>query len=275
MRSFIVKFLWSLLLIGVTLGCRTDYYDGRLRSLPDRPWPCSYVWPGFQKDEGVARLTKPICREAPPERAIRAVLDSTVIVYVYRYDEDRKEMVKYVGTGTVIGTDGTVVTANHIIRKAKSVHVAYRTLSADGRAYGFGPYIVMRIIAKTARYDAAVLRPINRPDHVPPALKVCRRRLSTGDTLWHVGDRIAWSVGTVGQSPLDFKGSNQLIMVHGFGYITLGHYGDSGGPVFDRTGHLLGLYVAIVVSRPMIGRGVVLDAAFTAMNFHAQFESCD
>jgi S1-C subfamily serine protease len=275
MKAFISRIIWVSLFLGLLAGCRASLAGSRTHSVPERSWSCSYVWPDRAAEKTKVRLTKPPCREPVPRRTILRVLDSTVILHVEQHDPRSSTTHGFSGVGTVIGTDGTVVTANHVVSNAVSLSMRFRTVSSDGLTYGLGDSIPMEVVANTQLYDTAILRPLARPAVMPPPLQVCRRQPHAGDTLWHVGNRTAWSVGKVGPSPRTFLEEGELVRVHGFSYLTLGYYGDSGGPIFDANGHVWGLYVSMDGTLPMHGDAVALGPAFKAMGFHAQFESCD
>jgi serine protease Do len=137
------------------------------------------------------------------------------------------------GSGFVIDPDGYIVTNAHVIQDAESIKVTF-----NGRNY-----IKARVIGTDMMTDVAVLK-IEVPDPLRP-VKIAARNPVVGESVVAIGSPFGMhrtvTSGVVsnverkfGQSPYDFAQIDAAV-----------NHGNSGGPLFDINGNLIGMNTAI------------------------------
>ncbi len=170
------------------------------------------------------------------------------------------------GSGVIIRKDGRILTSQHVIEGAVDIHVVL----FDGRR------LPARRIAADRRRDLAVIR-IDAED-LEPAELADGRGLKRGNLVLALGN------------PLGLSGDGQSSVSHGlisaiarpldFGHDEDRYYGDmlsttapihpgnSGGPLFDIDGRVIGIVIAVSTrsdGREGIGFAVPIDSYSTAI----------
>ena len=162
-----------------------------------------------------------------------------------------------VGTGFIIGSDGTIVTNNHVVSGARRVVVTL----FDGRTYE------AEIVGLDAQTDLAVLRiPENGLEPVAlgssTALEVGESVIAIGHALDLPGgptvttgvvsakDRALTDVGTAGLTLSELIQTDASI-----------NPGNSGGPLVNLYGEVVGISSAAAGSAQGIGFAIAIDAA--------------
>ncbi len=192
--------------------------------------------------------------QAAPERsavAYRAILPSIVVV---RTDTDRPATPgsavptapdgvddpdgprRGLGTGVVIDDTGTVLTALHVVDGATNISVGF----ADGTE------AQAEVIASDPARDIAVLTVDQLPEILVPA--VMGGGLTVGDEVFAVGHPMgltaSLSAGVV--SALDRSIPTSAGQLDGLiQFDAAANPGNSGGPLLDRNGHVVGIVTAL------------------------------
>lgn len=171
---------------------------------------------------------------------IRIAVGSTVEVSVARYTSD-EGVRNYGGTGIVIGTDRTIITAQHVIENADYVTVTYRTLDADGLTVTRGRTIPVRVVATSEARDVALLRPVraDEPGFPPPLPVDTAWRPSADATVWNFGKTTRWSRGHILNSGTESADVENVVEVG----MTV-RPGDSGGPAMTPDGNVVGVILS-------------------------------
>jgi S1-C subfamily serine protease len=163
--------------------------------------------------------------------------------------------VAYVGSGVLVSADGKVVTAAHVVQTADAVDVEF----VDGTV------VKARAVASDAAADVALLQLEGVPLRISPARFGDSDKTEVGDQVFIVGAPrgIAHTL-TVGhvsarrQSKATFGG---LVSTELFQTDAAINRGNSGGPMFDLNGNVIGIVSHIVsVSGGSEGLGFVVTS---------------
>lgn len=179
------------------------------------------------------------------DRAVAAIADavSPSVVHI-EVSEGRRSLTGSSGAGWIFDGDGHVVTNAHVVRGSRRISVEF----ADGVVSG------ARLVGSDVYTDIAVLRVERESAELIPARRSDMR-------LPRVGER-AFAFG----SPFGFKFSMSEGVVSGLGRRAPGssipggytnyiqtdaavNPGNSGGPLVNSDGHVIGMNVAIATSR--------------------------
>ena len=129
------------------------------------------------------------------------------------------------GNGIIIDPSGIIVTSAHIVNRAKYVLVRLPN----------GTEVEARVIY-TGKEDFSFLK-VNVPGFLKPVVWADSSRVRSGDPVVAIIDRESVQGGAI--TKLVGRGQAEIIEMD----VDLKH-GDSGGPVFDEQGGLLGLVMA-------------------------------
>ncbi|KPJ85131.1 hypothetical protein AMJ57_04195 [Parcubacteria bacterium SG8_24] len=182
--------------------------------------------------------------DARRDALVRRSLAATVSVEPADYDPSGTGVKdKRFGTGVIINGRGWVLTANHVVAGARYAVVTVQHIGSKGGglAFAWRGDIIMRVAITAPEYDAALLIPLDRWTAFsdPAEHWGIYADLVPGELVWHFGRS---SVGKSGQIHLlgtEFQGIKGLMTITAPAVM-----GDSGGPVFDRHGRLIGLVIA-------------------------------
>ena len=171
---------------------------------------------------------------------------------------------RIVGTGFCIDGDGYILTNEHVVRDARQLYVT----TDDGRTY---PALV---IGTDPRYDLAVLKIPGKLPTVTFAASAAARgqwTIALGNPVGLAGGgSMCMSVGVVGavgrELPKLSEKENRLYtnLIQTTAEV---NPGNSGGPLFDLNGNVLGMVTAVVLPHKTtngIGFAIPADAALKA-----------
>ncbi|WP_367160838.1 Do family serine endopeptidase [Kozakia baliensis] len=165
-------------------------------------------------------------------------------------DEPPRKM-QALGSGFIISPDGYIVTNNHVVKDADKVSV---TLQDD-------TVLPAKIIGRDGRTDLAVLK-VESPKPLPTVSFGDSDKARVGDRVLAIGNPFGLS-GTVTSGIVSSRGRD---INHGLydDYIQTDasiNRGNSGGPLFDINGHVIGINTAIYSSSGgSIGIGFAIPA---------------
>lgn len=160
-----------------------------------------------------------------------------------------------VGSGVLVSADGKVVTAAHVVQTADSVDVEFIG----------GTVVKARIVAADAAADVALLQLERVPPHIAPVRFGDSDKTEVGDQAFIVGAPLgithSLTVGHVSarrQSGATYGG---LVATEFFQTDAAMNPGNSGGPMFDMNGDVIGIVSHIVsVSGGSEGLGFVVTS---------------
>lgn len=145
-----------------------------------------------------------------------------------------------VGGGVVIDDKGSVLTALHVAVSAQKLRVIF----ADGTQAN------ATITAADKRNDMAVLKPDTIPDDLQPATLASTQGLRPGDAVEAVGFPFgigpSASAGVVSGLKREFEGGGKARLTNLIQFDAAANPGNSGGPLVNRRGEVIGIVDAIV-----------------------------
>ena len=160
-----------------------------------------------------------------------------------------------VGSGVLVSTDGKVVTAAHVVQTADSVEVEFAG----------GALVKARIVASDIAADVALLQLDEVPPHIAPARLGDSDKTEVGDQVFIVGAPLGMShtltAGHVSARRQPKATSAGLVATELFQTDAAMNRGNSGGPMFDMNGDVIGIVSHIVsVSGGSEGLGCVVTS---------------
>jgi S1-C subfamily serine protease len=143
------------------------------------------------------------------------------------------------GSGALVSPDGLIVTNNHVVEGASMIEAAL----SDGRRFK------ARVLGRDADTDLAVLRG-ETTDRLPSvslgnskALKVGQIAVAVGNPLGFESTVTAGIVSAVGRS---LRGQNGRLIDDVLQTDAALNPGNSGGPLVDTKGHVIGINTAMI-----------------------------
>lgn len=163
-----------------------------------------------------------------------------------------------VGSGVVIHPDGFVVTNEHVVAGADRIAVQFNLNDAKGDAR----VLEAELLNSDVDNDLAVLR-IVAPGPFPYAKFGATERLMVGETTialgcpFGIGASVTTGVLSAKNRPVMFKGKE--VFRDFLQTSALIHPGNSGGPLLDVNGYVIGINVAIDLRGAGIGYAIPAD----------------
>ncbi len=170
-------------------------------------------------------------------KTITPLLEAVVNISVLRKGDSGLPE-RFVGSGFLISPDGLIVTNNHVVSGAYAVTATF----LDGRSYP------VSVLATNRRPDVALLKIL--PDRELPFVSFGDSDdLQIGQTVIAIGNPIGLSnsvsVGVVSALNRDI----QLTMIDDFIQTDAAiNHGNSGGPLFDTQGRVIGINTALWIT---------------------------
>lgn len=229
-------------------------------AIPIEPAGTSKPSEPAQKPLAQAEKSDCSCVGAPPSFAALAKEANPSVVTILSRIEERSRMGRRrrvnesLGTGFVYDKSGLILTNHHVIAKSVEVSVKF----ADGRV------TVASIVGSDSRTDIAVLRVDEMPDVAPLPLGDSDRA-EVGDWVVAIGNPFGLS-HTVSAGILSAKGRTQ----DDVGLDPSGYYnflqtdaainqGNSGGPLLNLAGEVIGINSAIRANANNIGFAIPIN----------------
>lgn len=186
---------------------------------------------------------RPTCKERIEYNIFKVAAVSTVIVEATRYDRTRDEMTISQASGAIIDDCGTIITANHIVERNEYLTVKFREYNGKTKGFVDGRQIPVNVAAHDDALDVALIVPRYPPNlPLPPPLPVLTEPpIERGASVLFTGRSTPYSIGVVSTSTV--VDSKPRIVANLDAY-----YGDSGGPLLDLYGRVVGIITEVNVS---------------------------
>ena len=217
------------------------------------------------QDEVDARVGQALASVTPApafsELVYQAVRPSVVLVQIERPGPDGESSTEQgVGSGVVINLAGDMLTSLHVVADATSVTVTF----ADGTR---SP---AQVAARDEKNDIAVLRAATLPAEIVPATLGDPNGVREGSEAFAVGSPFgladSLSAGVISGLDRSFQLEESGVVLHGLIQIDAAvNPGNSGGPLLDRDGHVIGIVTALLnPTKDDVFAGIGLAVPITA-----------
>ena len=195
------------------------------------------------------------------ELVYKAVRPSVVLVQIERPRPDGESGTEQgVGSGVVINVAGDMLTSLHVVADASSITVTF----ADGSR---SP---AEVVATDPKNDIAVLRATTPPAEIVPATLGDPSSVREGSEAYAVGSPFglmdSMSAGVISGLDRSFELQDSGVVLHGLIQIDAAvNPGNSGGPLLDREGHVIGIVAALLnPTKDDVFAGIGLAVPITA-----------
>lgn len=179
----------------------------------------------------------------PPAAAslvYRVIQPSLVLIQTKGNESDGKDH-SGLGSGVIISDNGDILTSLHVVANAAEIQLTF----ADGtQATG-------QVVNEQPENDIAVLQADQLPAVLVPATLGNPRAMRIGDDAYVVGNPFglysSMSAGVISGFDRSFQPENSDVRLEGLIQIdTAVNPGNSGGPLLNRYGHVVGIVEGIV-----------------------------
>ena len=187
--------------------------------------------------QALASATPPPAYSA---RVYQVIRPSLVLIQAQLPDEDG-EVKNVLGSGVVVDDVGDILTALHVVTQAHDIQLTF----ADGTQSS------AQVIVEQPENDIAVLRPSSPPAVLVPATLGNPNAMRVGDEAFAVGNPFglysSMSAGVISGFNRSFKPAHSRQELQGLIQIDAAvNPGNSGGPLLNRGGHVIGIVTWIV-----------------------------
>jgi S1-C subfamily serine protease len=165
------------------------------------------------------------------------------------------------GTGMIVRADGLIVTNAHVVEGADTVTVTL----ADGNSYD------AKVVGKDSNLDVAVLK-IDAGVSNLPTVTFADGQPEVGETVIAIGNALALgeeptvTVGIVSALDRSIGTSESSSMEHLIQTDAAINAGNSGGPLVDMEGHVIGMNTAVASDAQNIGFAVSASTIVQAIS---------
>jgi len=169
------------------------------------------------------------------------VIQPSLVLIQARNSDAEGEKNGSLGSGVVIDDAGDILTSLHVVADATDIRVTF----ADGT------HMAAQVIGTQPENDIAVLRPSEPPELLVPATLGNPNAMRVGDEAFAVGNPFglysSMSAGVISGFERSFQPPNRGEDLHGLIQIDAAvNPGNSGGPLLNRYGQVVGIVVGIV-----------------------------
>jgi S1-C subfamily serine protease len=173
-------------------------------------------------------------------RVYQAIQPSLVLIQTKGTDADGEEE-NGLGSGVVITDSGDILTSLHVVKNASEIQLTF----ADGTQSG------AEVVAAQPENDIAVLLSYQLPELLVPAVLGNPNAMRVGDEAFAVGNPFglygSMSAGVISGFERSFQPPDSDQRLEGLIQIDAAvNPGNSGGPLLNRYGQVIGIVVGIV-----------------------------
>lgn len=178
----------------------------------------------------------------PPDATIVYQVIQPSIVYIEAgFVDEEGNNSGGLGTGVIINDSADIVTSLHVVQDSRDINVTF----ADGT------HSKAFILAETPEMDLAVLRAFNSPQLFVPATLGNPGAMRVGDDVFVVGNPYglysSMSAGVISGFGRSFQPTGTDLTLEGLiQFDAAANPGNSGGPLLDRNGRVVGIVTGLV-----------------------------
>jgi S1-C subfamily serine protease len=177
----------------------------------------------------------------PPHstQVYQTILPSLVLIRTRQEDAEDADEVG-VGSGVVVNESGDILTALHVVERAVEIEVFF----ADGSQ------ATAELVSAAPENDIALLHPHQPPELTVPAVLGAPRGMRIGDEAFAVGNPLglvaSMSAGVISGFDRSIPVQDSDRRLEGLiQFDTAVNPGNSGGPLLNRQGHVVGIVTAL------------------------------
>jgi S1-C subfamily serine protease len=192
---------------------------------------------GARTPQGIYRLDAP----GVVRITTRQVVGTQVPGFGSPFDppQNRPQEADALGSGFVIDRQGDIVTNDHVVQGGKDIRVRL----SDDRSYP------AEIVGEDPSTDLAVVRIDARADDLHPLRLDDSSSLAVGDSVYALGNPFGldgtFTAGIVSALGRDLQAPDGLTIVDAIQTDAAINHGNSGGPLLDADGHVVGVNAQI------------------------------
>ena len=177
-----------------------------------------------------------------PEQIYRAAAPGVVVITDTQtenvptfFNPSRKEPVGALGSGFVIDRRGDIITNDHVVQGAKNIRVAF----SSGATYA------AKVVGTDPSTDIAVIRVDVPASALHPLEFADSAKVEVGDPVYAIGNPFGldrtMTAGIVSATGRSIQAPNGLTIPDAIQTDAAINHGNSGGPLLDRFGHMIGI----------------------------------
>jgi S1-C subfamily serine protease len=191
-----------------------------------------------------AAVAQALASATPPpafSSLVYQIIHPSLVLIQSKFPDKDGEEENGLGSGVVINENGAILTSLHVVENATDIQVTF----ADGEQS------VAEVIATQPENDIAVLLPTQLPDLIVPATLGNPNAMRVGDEAFAVGNPFglygSMSAGVISGFERSFQPPDSDQRLEGLIQIDAAvNPGNSGGPLLNRYGQVVGIVVGIV-----------------------------
>jgi S1-C subfamily serine protease len=192
-------------------------------------------------DEAIAEAMASATQPAAYSAYVFQIIQPSLVLIQARNDAADEDWVSSIGSGVVITDMGDILTSLHVVQGASQIKVTF----ADGTES------LAYVAASQPENDIAVLQTEQLPAVLVPAVLGNPNAMSIGDEAYAVGNPFglygSMSAGVISGFDRSFQVPESEQRLEGLIQIdTAVNPGNSGGPLLNRDGHVVGIVVGIL-----------------------------
>jgi S1-C subfamily serine protease len=170
----------------------------------------------------------------------RAIQPSLVLIQT-REEHENSDADFGLGSGVVIDNAGHILTSLHVVKGASNIKLTFFDGSESGAV----------LISQLPEKDIAVVQAIQPPNLLVPAVLGNPNAMHVGDEAYVVGNPFglysSMSAGVISGLDRSFHARSSDVELEGLIQIDAAvNPGNSGGPLLNRSGHVIGIVTGIV-----------------------------
>jgi S1-C subfamily serine protease len=201
----------------------------------------NFAFPDTQMTESEVRDVVGSALASATPRTPNAVLAYENVRFSIVLVEVKKENGNGIGTGVIIDDQSSILTSNHVIADAAEIFVTFFD----------GSKVPAFIVSATPEQDIALLRPFTIPAPIVPAILGNAGSSRVGDEVFVLGHPFglvgSLTAGVISGFDRSFQPDESDIELRGLiQFDAAANPGNSGGPLLDRNGRVIGIVTGIV-----------------------------
>ncbi|HET9322336.1 MAG TPA: trypsin-like peptidase domain-containing protein [Gaiellaceae bacterium] len=217
--------------VGVAFGGGSSP-DATTLTVASAPTPSTPVL--SSSTSGGTLTSEAIYRDAAPGVVVITDTQTETVPPTF-FTPSQKQEVGALGSGFVIDRRGDVLSNEHVVQGAKNIRVGF----SSGATYA------AKIVGSDPSSDIAVIRVQAPPSALHPLAFADSSKVEVGDPVYAIGNPFGlertMTAGIVSATGRSIQAPNGLSIANAIQTDAAINHGNSGGPLLDRFGHVIGV----------------------------------